>query len=66
MREMHELGILHRDIKNANILLHIPEISTDGARLRGSKLIKRVSEMLEKNNTEVCVYVKLGDFGFAT
>ena len=24
MKEMHEMGILHRDIKNANILLHIP------------------------------------------
>jgi serine/threonine protein kinase len=66
MREMHELGILHRDIKNANILLHIPAISTDGAPLKGSKLIKRVGEMLEQNNTEICVYVKLGDLGFAT
>ena len=27
MREMHELGILHRDIKNANILLHLPTIN---------------------------------------
>jgi serine/threonine protein kinase len=63
---MHELGILHRDIKNANILLHIPAISTDGAPLKGSNFIKRVGEMLEQNNTEICVYVKLGDLGFAT
>jgi serine/threonine protein kinase len=27
MREMHEIGILHRDIKNANILLHMPTVN---------------------------------------
>ena len=27
MKLMHELGILHRDIKNANILLHLPKIN---------------------------------------
>ena len=44
MREMHELGILHRDIKNANILLHLPLINEldkgTGQKMRPVKLIR--------------------------
>ena len=38
MKSMNELGILHRDIKNANILLHMPKInpSQSGGLLQGN------------------------------
>jgi serine/threonine protein kinase len=38
MKSMHELGILHRDIKNANILLNMPKInpSQGGGFLQGT------------------------------
>ena len=38
MKSMHELGILHRDIKNANILLNMPKInpSQGGGLLQGT------------------------------
>ena len=75
MKSMHELGILHRDIKNANILLHMPKINPsqggflhgNGQKLKGSKLIRTVTEMLDTNSPgNITVAVKLGDFGFAT
>jgi serine/threonine-protein kinase ULK/ATG1 len=35
-------------------------------KLKGSKLIKQVMDILDNNKSKINVLVKLGDFGFAT
>ena len=73
---MNDLGILHRDVKNAKNHLHMPKINLslgDGflqgnaQKVQGSKLIRTVTEMLDNiTNMKITVGLKLGDFGFAS
>lgn len=67
---MQDFGILHRDIKNANILLCLPadKIQTVfkcDKKSKSIRLAKLVGEMLEQDDFGG-LEVKLGDFGFAT
>ena len=55
LKDMKYIKAIHRDIKNANILLHFPEKSTF-----------RDKPMSEIDLLEDEVEVKLADFGFST
>jgi len=55
MKEMNMLKAIHRDIKNANILLHFPNLTN----ITNSD--KQNMDLLKFN-----VEVKLADFGFST
>lgn len=69
---MNEKGILHRDIKNANILLHLPPPPSRTAageklaKFRGARIIRELTDTLDSSEHRKNVQVKLGDFGFAT
>jgi serine/threonine protein kinase len=55
MKEMSNIKALHRDIKNANILLHFPDFDNLDINTLDS------IDLIKEN-----VQVKLADFGFST
>lgn len=57
---MHNVNIIHRDLKLANILLHFP--NEDLLALNREMRLKFISEA---NLREVPFEVKISDFGFA-
>lgn len=55
MKEMNRIRAIHRDIKNANILLHFADINDSQSSIN-----------IRNELTEDNVSVKLADFGFST
>jgi serine/threonine protein kinase len=63
MNHLHNLGVLHRDLKLANILLHFPKIQTPTE----SPLLTLNADWLNSPNllSEQPFVIKIADLGFS-
>jgi serine/threonine protein kinase len=80
MRDMQNLGVIHRDIKNANIFLSINEdlvkqgnydpvfdhVSTSDIVDLIQSIFNKSNKMEDDSESYPGLSVKLGDFGFST
>ena len=65
MRELQRMNVMHRDIKNANLLVNISGRLHAGQSSSVKGVVGEIQKLLDDPSTEKDVQVKLADFGFA-